>query len=158
MYLRTKTAKTLGALMLRDGVLLGRKYTSTGVTMSRKTTLWKLYRLTENDWETINRYQGRVCAITGKPPGRTRLSTDHDHSSGLIRGLLSMRVNRGLAYFDDDPKLLRKAADYLEAPPAVAALGKKVYGLIGRAKAKKRMVYGSEMGPLPVVRKKKAKR
>jgi hypothetical protein len=120
---------------------------------ARKTALWRLYRLTPEDWEKVNEYQKFVCAISGRPPGKTRLYTDHDHKTGLFRGLLSMKVNRGMAYFNDDPVLLRKAAEYLENPPAVTALGKKVFGLIGKAQSKKKMIYGSENGPIKVVKK-----
>ena len=66
-----------------------------------------------------------------------------------------MNVNRGLAFFNDDPVLLRKAAEYLENPPAVLALGKKVFGLIGKATSKKKMVYGSELGPIKPEKKKR---
>lgn len=72
-------------------------------------------------------------------------NTDHQHSgpkAGLIRGLLSCWANKGLAYFDDDPEQLRRAAAYLDNPPAVAALGREVYGLTGQAKRKRIMIYG----------------
>jgi hypothetical protein len=108
----------------------------------RKYRLWKLFRLTPEEWETILKYQDGVCAISGKPPVTKALAADHDHKTGKIRGALTMDMNRGLAFFKDDPILLRKAADYLENPPAVAALGKEVYGLIGKAQLKKKMIYG----------------
>ncbi len=108
----------------------------------RKYRLWKLFRLTPEEWDTILKYQGGVCAISGKPPITKALAADHDHKTGKIRGALTMDMNRGLAFFRDDPELLRRAADYLENPPAVAALGKEVYGLIGKAQLKKKMVYG----------------
>jgi hypothetical protein len=112
---------------------------------SRAKRLWDLYRLTEADYDQILNHQNGVCAISGRLPGATRLHTDHDHQTGLIRGLLSPFINKGLAYFEDDPYLLRQAADYLENPPAVAALGRRVYGLLGRAKHKKTMVYGPKV-------------
>lgn len=120
----------------------------------RKWALWRFFRLTPEDYKKVLTFQGNVCAISGKPPKSKSLAVDHDHKSGKIRGLLSMQVNRGLAMFNDDPVLLRKTADYLENPPAVAALGKAVYGLIGQAKAKKKMVYGSENGPIKSSKKK----
>jgi hypothetical protein len=116
----------------------------------RKYKLWKLFRLTPEEWETILKYQGGVCAISGKPPVTRALAADHDHKTGRIRGALAMDMNRGLAFFRDDPALLRKAADYLENPPAIAALGREVYGLLGKAQLKKKMVYG----PPKKVRKK----
>lgn len=112
-------------------------------TSPRSRRLWTLYRLTDEDYNAILAHQGGVCAVTGRLPGRVSLNVDHDHSTGLIRGLLSPWANKGLAYFDDDPHQLRAAADYLEKPPAVAALGRRVYGLLGQARKKKSMVYGS---------------
>ncbi len=108
----------------------------------RKYKLWKLFRLTPEEWEIILKYQSGVCAVSGKPPVTRALAADHDHKTGRIRGALAMNINRGLALFNDDPALLRKAADYLENPPAVIALGKEVYGLLGKAQIKKKMVYG----------------
>jgi hypothetical protein len=107
--------------------------------------LWELYRLTEDDWNRIFDFQGGRCPITGRQQGRVAFNTDHKHSgvdAGLIRGLLSCWANKGLAYFDDDPEQLRRAASYLENPPAVTALGRKVFGLLGKARRKKVMVYG----------------
>jgi hypothetical protein len=109
---------------------------------TRKKRLWDLYRLTPEEYETILNFQKGVCAISGKPPKKVRLNVDHNHKTGQIRGLLTMSINKGLGYFNDDPKLLRAAADYLENYPAVLALGKKVYGLIGQAKKKRIMIYG----------------
>lgn len=105
--------------------------------------LAQLYNLTEEDREKIENFQKGACGISGRPPYGRRLNIDHDHKSGLIRGLLDWRINKGLAYFNDDPALLRAAAAYLENPPAVAALGAPRYGLIGKAKKKRKMVYGS---------------
>ena len=64
--------------------------------------------------------QGRCCAICRQPEdyqqaGRTkRLSVDHDHETGAVRGFLCGRCNSGLGYFRDDPDMLRAAAAYLE--------------------------------------------
>lgn len=109
---------------------------------TRKKRLWELYRLTEEEYNKILEFQGGVCAISGKAPKKTKLNVDHSHKTGQIRGLLTMSMNKGLGYFNDDPKLLRAAAAYLENFPAEQALGKKVYGLIGQAKKKRVMIYG----------------
>lgn len=103
----------------------------------------ELYRLSEADYETILTFQGGVCPITGLPASENRMNVDHRHDSGLVRGLISWKANKGLAFFQDSPALLRAAADYLEGiPPATAALGAPRYGLIGKAQRKKKMVYG----------------
>jgi hypothetical protein len=114
--------------------------------LQTKSRLWNFYRLTPEEWDKINEYQKGVCAITGKPPKNQALSTDHNHHTGEVRGLLSIWINRGLACFNDDPILLRAAADYLENPPARAALGKSVFGIIGRSEQKKKMIYGGPNG------------
>jgi len=58
--------------------------------------------------------QGGVCLVCFCPPAGKRLAVDHDHVTGAVRGLLHIRCNAGLGQFDDDPALLRQAADYLE--------------------------------------------
>jgi hypothetical protein len=108
----------------------------------RERRLWELYRLTEADWNRILEFQGGRCPITLVRPGRVSFNTDHDHNTGMIRGLLSCWANKGLSFFDDDPAQLRRAADYLESPPAVTALGRQVFGLLGKARRKKVMIYG----------------
>jgi len=42
------------------------------------------------------------------------LLIDHDHQTGIMRGLLCVQHNFGLGNFQDSPELLRKAANYLE--------------------------------------------
>lgn len=108
---------------------------------ARAKRLLELYRLTPEDHAAILEYQGNVCAISGRP--MRRHGTDHCHATGLIRGIIDWRLNKGLAFFQDSPALLRAAADYLESPPATAALGAPRYGLIGRAKqGKRKPIYG----------------
>lgn len=55
---------------------------------------------------------------------------------------MGWKMNQAIAHFNDDPALLRAAADYLENPPAPKALSKETYGLLGKARYKKKMVYG----------------
>lgn len=55
-----------------------------------------------------------TCAICGEHPERKRLARDHDHATGLRRELLCQRCNTALGLLRDNPKLLRKAAAYLD--------------------------------------------
>ena len=115
---------------------------------SRKAHLWTCFRLTPEEYETILAYQRGVCASCGKPPERVRLAVDHQHSSGRVRGLLCWICNRALGDIHDRQDVAYGLARYLESPPAPVALGKETYGLIGQAKASKKVkVYGPPVPP-----------
>ncbi|MDE3021866.1 MAG: hypothetical protein KGI54_08405 [Pseudomonadota bacterium] len=45
---------------------------------------------------------------------RQRLVVDHDHATGMIRKLLCHNCNRGLGLFQDNPELLKAAAEYVK--------------------------------------------
>jgi hypothetical protein len=69
--------------------------------------------------------QGDGCAICGRgePPGASR-HVDHDHQTGRVRALLGGRCNNGIALFDEDPAVLRLAADDV-------AIARRLTGLQG---------------------------
>lgn len=102
----------------------------------RAARLLRVFGLTVEEYEKILEHQGGVCAICEKPPKRKRLSVDHQHSSGQVRGALCARCNRGLALFGDSRRKLRRAREYLGNHPAVAALGNPRWGLKGRTSNK----------------------
>lgn len=58
--------------------------------------------------------QGGVCKICKKPcKHRRRLSVDHDHATGKIRGLLCHLCNAILGMCSDSPEILETAVKYL---------------------------------------------
>jgi len=60
--------------------------------------------------------QKGVCAVCGRVETwrlPRKLSVDHDHLTGIVRGLLCHRCNIGIGYFEDDPERLHSAAKYL---------------------------------------------
>lgn len=81
------------------------------------------FHLTLDQYNLIFKYQGGKCYICKQPSKGKRLAVDHDHKSGLVRGLLCMKCNRALGKFRDDTQLVVNAADYVTNPPATAALG-----------------------------------
>jgi hypothetical protein len=79
----------------------------------------KLYGLPAGFYDLIYRLQGSKCAICHRAKGTVRrLAVDHDHSSGYVRGLLCKPCNRMLGHSRDQPEFFRRAAEYLENPPA----------------------------------------
>jgi hypothetical protein len=114
----------------------------------RAGKLETLYNLTWEDYQRLIAAQEGVCPISLKVLSRPNV--DHRHSDGLIRGLLDWKANRSIAFFNDDPAMLRRAAEYLENPPAVATFGSPVYGVIGRITKKvKNRRYGPDGGLAP---------
>lgn len=66
-------------------------------------------------YEDSFKKQKGCCAICSSPEnGRyNHLSIDHDHSTGVLRGLLCNNCNRALGLFKDNADVLLKAVDYL---------------------------------------------
>jgi hypothetical protein len=69
--------------------------------------------ITPEEYDERLAKQGGVCAICLKPPKKLRLAVDHDHVSGLVRGLLCHRCNRYLIAKHRTPHLLLAGAKYL---------------------------------------------
>ena len=86
------------------------------------------YGLERNEYQILFEAQGGVCAICLEPR-REKLSVDHDHKTGLVRGLICRRDNNYLLAKGarDRPEVLRAAADYLENPPALRILGERYH-------------------------------
>src|SRR5260370_15243056 len=57
--------------------------------------------------------QNGVCKICRRTCHR-RLSVDHCHLTNVVRWLLCSKCNIGLGQFNDDPELLREAANCLD--------------------------------------------
>ena len=62
----------------------------------------------------------KLCEICGQPQESKKLSIDHDHKTGKIRGLLCFRCNTALGKFDDDIDVLASAISYLVNAGAVS--------------------------------------
>ena len=80
----------------------------------------KRYSLTEADYNGMLTAQNYVCAICKQPEkslfkgAPKRLAVDHCHVTGKVRGLLCTHCNQAIGRLNDDPALIRKAADYVE--------------------------------------------
>ena len=79
------------------------------------------YGLTIEEFDSLLDAQGGVCAICRSPEtyllasGKdSRLSVDHCHETGVVRGLLCRSCNLVLGHLGDDVKLLEAAIEYLK--------------------------------------------
>jgi hypothetical protein len=120
---------------------------------ARAKRLMDNYKLTVVQFDAILAHQGGVCYACQCPEpvvGR-RLSVDHDHTTGLIRGLLCSRCNPLLGKIENAYKryglgkvawltvkaILMRFGIYLDQPPASKALGIDHFGYSGRTGTKK---------------------
>ena len=83
----------------------------------------KQYGLTIEEYEQMEDYQNHCCKICGKHESlngkdrkgnRKRLSIDHDHTTGQVRGLLCSFCNLSLGGFKDNIETLENAIKYLK--------------------------------------------
>lgn len=85
------------------------------VEASRRNHLQKKYGITDKDYEQMLQDQDGCCVICKrKPVGKNRLSVDHCHQTGKVRGLLCNPCNSGMGRFEDNPQRMREAVRYLE--------------------------------------------
>lgn len=76
---------------------------------------------------------GCICAEwTGYNGASRSLSTDHDHSTGVVRGALCKHCNDLLGRVRDDPRYFERMVQYLANPPAVRLFGERVVPEDGR--------------------------
>jgi hypothetical protein len=102
----------------------GRKYRNDpehrakALSAARKAWLRNKYGLTEEQWQELYIRQDGRCALCGDRFTEDNVPCiDHDHNTGQVRGMLHFKCNIGLGHFNDDPELLRLAAEYLENLP-----------------------------------------
>lgn len=81
----------------------------------KNNKLLKAYSITLKQYQEFSAAFDDQCHICSKPcPSKKSLAVDHDHSTGLIRGLLCINCNKGLGNFKDNIELFKKAIQYLE--------------------------------------------
>lgn len=74
------------------------------------------YGITLGKYNALLAEQGGVCAICKKEESskkKKNLSVDHDHSTGIVRGLLCHQCNSGLGMFKESSSLTQAATEYL---------------------------------------------
>ncbi len=81
----------------------------------RYSRLGVSHKFTGEMFDAMIKEQGGICLICGTdtPNGRGWV-TDHDHKTGIVRGVLCGRCNSGLGMFKDDIGTLNRAIEYLQ--------------------------------------------
>jgi hypothetical protein len=99
-----------------------REYSRKNMEHIWAASLMRKYGIDSDRYWEMHEGQGGLCAVCMEPetnkPGRgdtvARLSVDHCHETGRVRGLLCFRCNTMLGKINDDSEMLRRAADYLD--------------------------------------------
>lgn len=87
---------------------------------SKNSKLIKEYGITLEEYNKMFEEQNHVCKICGKEETRKldetiwKLSVDHCHETGKIRGLLCSKCNVGLSKFEENEQLFLNAISYLK--------------------------------------------
>jgi hypothetical protein len=82
---------------------------------TRRVKLFSEYGLTIEQYDLMVIKQAGRCAICAGPPVHNkRLTVDHSHSNGTVRGLLCSECNSGLGFFKDSIIILERALKYLQ--------------------------------------------
>lgn len=85
--------------------------------------VWEVeYGITVDQYERLVQVQNNLCAICELPEltkhhqGGTlrRLSVDHDHATGKVRGLLCRTCNMAIGNFKENIEIMKKAIAYME--------------------------------------------
>lgn len=95
------------------------KQTSRNRDKERTWEYARKFGITPHDYDRIAEMQGYKCAVCKRRDSgskhKTRLSVDHNHITGQVRGLLCDGCNRGIGLLGDDVERLQAAVEYLKA-------------------------------------------
>lgn len=81
-----------------------------------KSRIKARYGMTEDDYIVMLAAQDGLCAICKSSDpghGNTFFCVDHNHDTGVVRGLLCKDCNTGIGMLKDSPTVLRSAIEYL---------------------------------------------
>lgn len=80
---------------------------------NRAYGLKALYGLTVEEYDAMLTAQGGGCALCGRKATSRALCVDHDHETGVVRGILCLRCNTALGTLGDNAEGLERALRYL---------------------------------------------
>jgi len=77
-------------------------------------SLWQRYKITASERRLMEDKQKGLCKICHKSPSKRGLFIDHDHTTGIVRGLLCHNCNIAVGMVRDDPEIITAMIDYLK--------------------------------------------
>ena len=101
----------------RDAILVQLKKHRQSKEYQARRFGWLLnreYKLTPEQYDKMLASQGGVCAACKrKCAAKSRLGVDHDHATGIVRGLLCGKCNSALGLLGDSAERVQALADYI---------------------------------------------
>lgn len=82
------------------------KYRLSGKAKNRQ--LKKLYNLSLDEYMEICKKQNGVCYICGRPSDGQALCVDHNHKTGVVRGLLCNGCNLRLGWYEKNREVINE--------------------------------------------------
>lgn len=80
----------------------------------RPGVLKRLYGLTMAEYNELFISQNSKCAICLRVPSENKLlHVDHDHQTGVVRGLLCQQCNHAIGLLQENPDVIQRALNYL---------------------------------------------
>lgn len=83
----------------------------------KHTRLKRHHGIGLDQYRDMEKRQNGKCAICELVPKDGILRVDHNHTTGVIRGLLCDSCNRGIGFLRDSQSNLQRAADYVSTEP-----------------------------------------
>jgi hypothetical protein len=81
----------------------------------KEIKMMRVYGIGMEDFARLLNNQNNACAVCKtKNPIGNGFCVDHDHKTGVIRGILCPGCNTAIGLMRDDPQILQSAISYLE--------------------------------------------
>lgn len=97
-----------------DSAIRKRKWRAENQERYLKNNRERNWMLLGIDVDEANKLRDEATSCNICKMFHNKLSVDHCHRTNKIRGILCPPCNTGLGHFQDEPRFLREAADYLE--------------------------------------------
>lgn len=92
---------------------------------TRDLALRRVYGIALEEYKAILAAQGHRCPVCLKPLSGLSNPVDHDHKTGVVRGILCTYCNRRRLGQLREWEIVQRMADYLKVNPARRVIGQR---------------------------------